>query len=159
MRILLVSNLTKQSAVEAMQAAAVWLTEQQIEHNQIYSENLTTGDLELEYWQNQISQYDCVFCFGGDGTILRVSKMIGNSGTPLLAFNFGGMGFLAGAQPENMIDALSAAIQGRLTSTERTMIDVEILFSDGETLRLCALNETVVSRLDAGRIVSLNMFI
>ncbi|MCL2137606.1 MAG: NAD(+)/NADH kinase [Coriobacteriia bacterium] len=159
MRVLLVSNATKVHAREAMQSAVEWLALEGIDSDCIFSERLVISDPMLAQWSGLVSQYDLVVSFGGDGTILRVTRMIGDSGIPLLAFNFGGRGFLASAQPENLIDALKSAVSSAASYEERALIEVEIDYSDQSIEVYKALNEVVVSRLDAGRIVSLEISI
>lgn len=157
MQVLLVANTSKPDAVEAALVAAEWLVEQGVSFEQIASERLVLGDEIMEEWSEKVEEFDLVVSFGGDGTILRVVRLLSGSDIPLLAFNFGGLGFLAGAQSEDLIEALRAAIEEDVSYEERRLIEIEISFAAGESLVLPALNEAVVSRLDAGRVVSLDI--
>ena len=159
MKVLLVSNATKEQVNTAVEIAQDWLTEQAIENRQIYSEHLLINDPFLAEWAAQVDQYDLVVSFGGDGTILRVSRMIGDSGVPLLAFNFGGMGFLASAQADAVLSALQQTINYKAKIEERVFAEIAVTYDDGVSEQYLALNEVVISRGNFGRIVSLDLFI
>ena len=159
MKVLLVSNATKEQVNTAVEIAQDWLTEQAIEHRQIYSEHLLINNPFLAELAAQVDQYDLVVSFGGDGTILRVSRMIGDSGVPLLAFNFGGMGFLASAQADAVLSALQQTINNKARIEERVFAEIAVTYDDGVSEQYLALNEVVISRGNFGRIVSLDLFI
>ena len=45
--------------------------------------------------------------FGGDGTFLRAAEFARPAGVPMLGVNFGHVGFLAEAEPDALVEALS----------------------------------------------------
>jgi NAD+ kinase len=159
MQVLLVTNSKKQQASEAVGVTADWLGARGIGFEHISSERLLISDPYLAERSASVSQFDLVVCFGGDGTILRVSRMIGGSGVPLLAFNFGGMGFLASAPAEALVTALESAVEGRASVDERYLAEIEVAYDDGSSESHTALNEVVISRGNFGRIVCLDLFI
>lgn len=57
--------------------------------------------------------------------------------------NVGTKGFMAGLEPEDL-ELVRRAASGRYRRSLRMMLDVELLKSDGEVLRDCALNDAVV---------------
>ena len=57
---------------------------------------------------------DLVLSLGGDGTMLRASRVVADSGTPVLGVNLGQLGFLAGFLPAEARAALTAGLAGGL---------------------------------------------
>ena len=159
MRVLIVSHNEKEQVPAALASAVDWLRAQAIEFELLSSEHLVLSDPLLAQWAERVVDYDMVICLGGDGTILRVARMIGRSGVPLLSFNFGGMGFLAAEQASNMLLSLEAMLAGAYELDERTMLQVDVSYDDGSHDQQTALNELVASRGNSGRIVSLDLFI
>ena len=52
-------------------------------------------DLRFSRLDKEISDADLIICFGGDGTILHMSKTATRAGIPILGVNIGTMGFMA----------------------------------------------------------------
>ena len=52
--------------------------------------------------------------FGGDGTFLRAAEFARPARVPMLGVNFGRVGFLAGAEPDALVEALTAVVDRRL---------------------------------------------
>src|SRR5262249_44709573 len=63
-------------------------------------------------------QVDLIIVLGGDGTLLSVSRSVGDLGTPLLGVNLGGLGFLTATTLDEMLPALEAFLDGRMVIDE-----------------------------------------
>ncbi|MCL1879952.1 MAG: NAD(+)/NADH kinase [Actinomycetia bacterium] len=159
MRVLLIANSGKNNISASLDRAAAWLEQQGVTYDHITSERLLAGDPQLLCYQQRINDYGLVCCFGGDGTILRVARLIGTSGVPLLSINFGLVGFLTSTDESRMIQALEAALEQRITIDTRILAAVEVQYSDGSIDRQTALNEVGFSRGNFGRIVSVDLFV
>lgn len=83
---------------------------------------------------------DMLLSIGGDGTFLSASKLVADSGLPVVGVNLGRLGFLSENRPEDVAEALLA---GEYSIEDRTVLKAELLQS-GEAL--CALNEVTVHR-------------
>jgi len=68
--------------------------------------------------------YDLVISVGGDGTILRVFRMLGN--TPLLALNVGTKGVLAEIEPDEISFAVRELREKRYEIDKRMRLSVKI---------------------------------
>lgn len=89
-----------------------------------------------------LADVDVVAVLGGDGTILRVLRLMGEKMVPVLGVNMGTMGFLAECAPEALEEAVRRLAAGDYRLEERMLLRVER--EGGE--RALALNDVVVSR-------------
>src|SRR5580704_15076566 len=74
---------------------------------------------------------ELLLVLGGDGTLLAAARVAAPLGIPILPINMGSLGFLTSFKLEEMYPALEETLAGRLPSSERVMLDVELLI-DGE---------------------------
>lgn len=158
-RILLVPNTANEQAVAACVDVSAWLVacgRQPV---------LAAGDAvrpELEPFgvePNEIGSPELGVALGGDGTIIKAVHLLGDVDTPILGIKFGRLGFLSGARPERLRDAIDAALAGRAIIERRTTLDVEVVMGGRSVGKYRALNEVVVSRGQSGRVVSLDVVV
>lgn len=96
---------------------------------------------------------DLLVALGGDGTLLRASRVVADSGTPVLGVNLGQLGFLAGFAPEEACAALADALAGKLKVEYRSRLAVTMRRRTGEVLTRTAINDAVVHQGAMARIV------
>ena len=60
-------------------------------------------DLKFSRLDRELSGASAIICFGGDGTILHMSKTATKHGIPVLGVNIGTMGFMAELEAMNCI--------------------------------------------------------
>lgn len=65
---------------------------------------------------------DMIFCFGGDGTVLRTVQIVREYQTPILAVNVGGLGFLTEVKYEDFSQALKLILAGSYVIEERLLL-------------------------------------
>ncbi len=88
---------------------------------------------------------DLVVSLGGDGTVLSAARAVGGARTPILAINFGGLGFLAAAEARDLSEALASALAGRWESVAHRLLEVTLVKAKGTSRRLGpALNDAVL---------------
>ncbi|GHV32815.1 NAD kinase [Synergistales bacterium] len=105
----------------------------------------------------RLKPMDFAVSIGGDGTFLRVARLIGSRGleAPLYGINAGRLGFLALGLPAQAVSDVSRILSGDYETYVRRPLRCEIT-SDGEGgKRFYALNEIAVTRGSSPRPVEL----
>ncbi len=107
--------------------------------------------------RESLRRADFAMALGGDGTMLRVARVVAPHGIPLLGVNIGNLGFLAGTEASELKRRMDAVLAGRFVVEERSMLSVEVLRGGrriyGPDL---ALNECVIRCGDQARAVTLS---
>ena len=86
----------------------------------------------------------CVF--GGDGTMLRATRVLSPLGIPILGINLGRLGFLAGGSLDELDGLLEEIAAGRWTCEDRTVLQARLSRHGAPDLDALALNDVVVAR-------------
>lgn len=159
MKILLFTNTAKGSAATALETICDFCDAQGVDYDFSSSGFFEGPHISFEELSATITNYDLVCSLGGDGTTLRAAHVVGKTGIPLLSYNFGHLGFLHGAGVQDLIPALQAAVDGKLSYDERGMLEAAVTYEDGRVDTQIAINELVVSRGHFGRIVELDLSI
>ena len=103
----------------------------------------------------EIGALDLLVTLGGDGSILRASRIACRDGVPVLGVNMGRLGFLSEIQPEEWASALTRLVAGDFWIEERMMLYAEYYRGDACRGQYKALNDVVVSRGSLARMVRL----
>lgn len=94
--------------------------------------------------------------FGGDGTMLRITRAVGGQPTPILGINVGGLGFLTAVPPERLKSALRSIWSGNYEIETRPLIQAEGT-ACGKPFTTVAFNDFVVTRGIISRLVELDV--
>jgi len=143
-RIALVVNDYDQRAVDAASCLTAWCADNAVGIQSVENDESFEGSLPN----------DLVVALGGDGTILRAVHEFSNSEIPVLGIKFGRLGFLSGAPAEELIDAVEAALQGKVAVEKRALLQVNAWSNDTHLGTHYALNEALLSRHTDSHIVS-----
>ena len=100
---------------------------------------------------------DACLSLGGDGTILRATRLVASHDVPILGVNAGHLGYLAEVDPSRMEAALDDWAAGELKIERRMMVDVWA--DEGKIWIGRALNEAVVDRSESGRAIEISVAI
>lgn len=84
-----------------------------------------------------------IIVMGGDGTILHVAVTLRDHAIPIIGVNFGGKGFLAGLE-EDELDMLLEIADGKYTISRRMMLDVELVRNERTICTQSVLNDVVI---------------
>ena len=99
---------------------------------------------------------DLLVVFGGDGTMLRTARQIAGSKTPMLGVNIGGLGFLTAVPSDELAGALKLLWLGKHRLESRVLIEATGN-GRGEKFHAAALNDIVISRGAASRLIALDV--
>ena len=157
-RVGLIGNSGKVSAAEAVKRAArlIVATGRKVCSD---PDTVRMGRLDAVVYPNAAAlarQVDLLVVFGGDGTMLRVARDIAGSRTPVLGVNVGGLGFLTAVSSSNLEKALQCVWKGQFKFEPRTLIQATGRCG-GQEIKQTALNDIVISRGIASRLIELDV--
>ena len=111
-------------------------------------------DLRFSRLDREIHDADLIICFGGDGTILHMSKTATRAGIPILGVNIGTMGFMAELESTEL-EELKRLATGNFTIDKRMMLDVTVFRDRDIIFHDICLNDVVITKGAVARIVHL----
>lgn len=95
-----------------------------------------------------------ILSLGGDGTILRVARLVAPEGIPILGVNMGNLGFTTELTGSELLEKLPQFFDGKGWIDERAMLQAELpLHSSVPALH--ALNDIVVARGSVVRLIKI----
>lgn len=157
MKVFLVPNYYKQQAVESGLTLELWLTRQGYEVS--WAADQRSGIVSVP----DIDGSDLVISLGGDGTLLRAARIVGNRQIPILGLSYGHLGFLTATGPEerDVLAVVSDALAGELHVSRRATLSCEVVCmgEDGapSAQRQFALNDLALTRGPLSDMVEFNM--
>jgi NAD+ kinase len=102
------------------------------------------------------AKVDLLVVAGGDGTILSVADRMGDANTPIFGINVGSLGFLTCAGSQTFRQAVECIAEGKITFSNRTLLEVSLRDSKEKHAPMIALNDAVFSRGEISRLIRLH---
>lgn len=106
----------------------------------------------IELWRGQI---DFAISLGGDGTLLRVARLLAGPGCPILGVNTGRLGFLTEMEAADLPGRFPAFLAGEYVLENRMMLRASLAGSDAAWH--VGLNDAVIAKGAASRILRLRI--
>lgn len=100
---------------------------------------------------------DLIITLGGDGTLLAAARRLAGRAVPIFGINHGGLGFLTATSPDSMWPALEEALNGTSPTETRMTLCAEVVRDRTVVVRLQALNDTVLHKGRAVRVLELEL--
>ncbi|OUN35630.1 NAD(+)/NADH kinase [Lachnoclostridium sp. An76] len=97
----------------------------------------------------------CGLVLGGDGTLIRAVRDLGEHSLPLLGINLGTLGYLADVELKDFREALDRLFEGQPEIEERMMLEGSFRGARKDI----AMNDIVLAREGKVRIVSFNIYV
>ncbi len=98
---------------------------------------------------------DLLVVVGGDGTILNVTGQLGEASPPIFGINVGSLGFLTCASSPAFREAVECIAKGKMTFSNRALLEVILRDSSEKHKPMIALNDAVFSRGELSRLIRL----
>lgn len=99
---------------------------------------------------------DIAIILGGDGTLLHVAETAARYGIPVIGINLGNLGFLTELTEQETIPALEEIIGGTVSMEHRLMLKCRIIRKNGNEPYRYALNDVVINKNAADRLLHLS---
>ena len=87
---------------------------------------------------------DLAIVVGGDGTLLKVGRLLAPKGIPIIGINLGRLGFLVDISSTNLEQQLNGMLEGQYTVEARTLLQGEVYRGDEKLGSGNALNDVAV---------------
>ncbi|MDQ2867834.1 MAG: NAD(+)/NADH kinase [Verrucomicrobiota bacterium] len=104
-----------------------------------------------------IAKSEIIVVLGGDGTLLSAVEGMGDNLKPVFGINVGSLGFLTCANSAAYADAVDAIATGRITYSQRVLLQVELRRGATVLSSSQALNDAVIGRGDLSRLIRLEV--
>lgn len=158
-RVLLVPNPMNPRAVDAAREAASALGSTGYAPIMVTEDAERCGLSEIGVARSEIGEPSLVLALGGDGTILKAVHMLGDVDAPILGVNLGRLGFLSGADGDDLAEALESALAGEARIECRQTIEASVMAGGRDAGSYRALNEVFVGRGAATRAIELEVVV
>ena len=100
---------------------------------------------------------DVIVVLGGDGTLLAASHLLESSTVPIVAVNFGSLGFLTEITHTEVYPALEAVLAGKYEHYDRRMLRAVIRRPGQPEAVGDVLNDVVITKAGVSRIIELDV--
>ena len=148
-------------ARETLAEISAWLRERRVETvwTTEAAKLVDGGDRQVAEREALPAQVDVVLVLGGDGTLLSMAKAIAESGrdVPILAVNFGSLGFLTEITRPEILSSLDTVLNNRATHDLRMMLRATATRRAQAPLSHMALNDVVFTRTALSRMIELSV--
>ena len=148
-KVLIIGNTEKEKIKNAFRDLDLWIGERAHAVFMDVAEAEKTRPLEADF----------AIAMGGDGTFLRVSRMVSPYGIPMIGIHLGLFGFLAELTPKDMYDNLDKVFRGEYKINTRMLLNCRLERNGVPVNESLGVNDAVVSRASLSRLVSIKLFI
>jgi NAD+ kinase len=100
---------------------------------------------------------DLAVVLGGDGTMLLTARRLARFAVPLVGVNQGRLGFLTDIARDAATERLGAMLDGVYTEEQRFLLGAEVLRDGKPIFATLAMNDVVVNKGEAGRMIEFDV--
>jgi len=155
----IISKPNIQRATDIVADLLHWLDQRGI-HYRCDEQTASYSGLRQWYPREDLgSETQLLIVLGGDGTLLSAARVVAGTETPILAVNFGRLGFLTAVTVAQLYPELERALAGDLRITRRPMIDCELVRDEQIIGTYSALNDVVINKGMIARMIDLDTYV
>ncbi len=88
---------------------------------------------------------DLAIVIGGDGSLLSAARTLVRHNTPVIGINRGRLGFLTDVSPDELVEQVTAVLDGNYRRDSRFLLDVQVVRGEEVMGQAEALNDVVVN--------------
>ena len=151
----IILNPEKSEAVKLAGLVVPWLHERGVTVIAEHDAATVMSSPSLSRDEEQLGKADFALVMGGDGTLLRASRIMAPACVPMLAVRFGKFGFIMDTEPADVFSALERVLAGEYQIHERMMISATVLRAGEHTHTEPALNDIVIAKGPLARMLRL----
>ena len=108
--------------------------------------------------KEMVAETDVLVAMGGDGTLLRAARALGELQKPIIGVNIGSLGFMTSVALDDLERALDCLHEDNYTTTSRSIIDAHVWHDGQECPRgYRALNDVVLHSGASSRVITLQV--
>jgi NAD+ kinase len=100
---------------------------------------------------------DIIIALGGDGTLLRAARAVGDRMIPVLGVNVGSLGFLTEVTVDEMYESLDEMLGGGFRYEDRMNVDGTVYRSGERIASFTALNDIVINKGALSRVIEVKI--
>ena len=104
-------------------------------------------------------KFNLLLILGGDGTYLHTVHCVKDHSIPFLGINMGSLGFLTAHREARIEHCLTDALQGKMHTEYRTLMDVTVIKPDNSRQQYIALNDVVMERGAFSHLINISVAI
>jgi len=105
--------------------------------------------------KDQMTGIDLIISVGGDGTMLKSTKLAYEFEIPITGINRGRLGFLTDINPNQALSVIKDIISGQFDIENRMLIEVFVRDSNSLNSIGYAFNDIVINRKETGRMINI----
>ncbi|MDI6704315.1 MAG: NAD(+)/NADH kinase [bacterium] len=157
-RIGLVVNLNREGAEETTQDLIDWLKRRDV--CVWVEEDVARVINRMDVGCNTTDlskKVDLIVALGGDGTLLRVVRLLKGKDLPILGVNLGSLGFITEIKREELYGVLQNILSGQYELEERMPLEARVVRDGEEIVSFCALNDVVITSIP--RVITMDVSI
>ena len=105
--------------------------------------------------KNKMAGIDLIISVGGDGTMLKSTKLAYELEIPVTGINRGRLGFLTDINPNQALSVIKDIISGQFDIENRMLIEVFVRDNNSLNSIGYAFNDIVINRKETGRMINI----
>jgi NAD+ kinase len=137
-----------------------WLHDRKIEaHVDVETQGCVELNVPCIAREAMGEKVDLLIVLGGDGTLLAAARALKAHNIPILAVNLGSLGFLTTITLDQLYPMLEQVLEGHHRTSERMVLEAQILRRGKVAEHQTALNDAVVNKGALSRMLDFDLYV